>query len=76
MTDLLLKRCGRRGEESYDVIAGRGPHHDVCRHASGQTVDVVTRLRPGRRPHANARLRAHPRGRHAGVCQELEQGMT
>jgi hypothetical protein len=47
LTDLLLKRGGRRGDESYDVIAeGQvvGRIMMFADIASGQTVDVVTRL--------------------------------
>ena len=54
---------------------GGWPYYDVCGYARRQTVDVVSRLRTARRPHTHPRLRADPRGRHAGIRQELEQGL-
>jgi hypothetical protein len=65
---LILKRARalpRRGR----------PHHEGGG-AGGAFIDVDARLRPPRKPHADAQLRGDARGRDGGVREELAAGMT
>jgi hypothetical protein len=47
MTELSLKKSGRRREDYYDVLAegGRWPYHVLLNHAGRATLDVDHRPR-------------------------------
>jgi len=68
LTQLLLKRGGRRGEESYDVIADGQVVGRILMFAdtpAGKPWMWSLAYGPGDRPHAHSRLW----GRHAGVAK-------
>ena len=64
MTDLLLKRATASPGEVYNVM---------CEERIVGRIMLSADAQP-RRPHTHPRLRANPRGSHAGVRQELAQG--
>jgi len=62
MTDLLLKRATASPGEVYNVMCEE------------RIVGRIMLSADAQRPHTHPRLRANPRGSHAGVRQELAQG--
>ena len=75
MAELLLKRATAASVEVYDVLSGSRIVVVAIRCVAGITVGLDSVLRLPRRPHADPRLCRVPRGRDAGIREELPQRM-